>query len=147
MPELSPNVQPIDAQFGDSIQLTAFSADPPLDALSSGETVNLKLSWQTLINPRAAYTIFVHILDANGNIIAQEDSQPMNGIYPTNIWEAGERVVTTDQITLPTGALGDYSVEVGLYSWPTLERLPVVQNGVVTPSKTVILFSNVLPER
>ena len=70
-----------------------------------------------------SYTRFVHLIDANGQLVAQSDALP-HGDYPTNIWDAGEQV--QEQVTIPipaTLAPGQYTLQVGWYAQPSLERL------------------------
>ncbi len=90
------------------------------------KTQNLKLIWQTNAIPPTDYTVFVHLLDPDDNLIAQADSPPANGAYPTSLWDPGEIIVDEHAIgDLPPG---HYTLQVGLYQPETGERLPV--NGV-----------------
>jgi hypothetical protein len=70
--------------------------------------------------------VFVHVVNANGEIVAQSDSQPLNGQYPTSIWSPGEIVVDERFIRLVPGT---HRIFVGLYRWDTGERLPAVVDG------------------
>jgi hypothetical protein len=72
------------------------------------------------------YTTFVHIVDGGGNLVAQSDSQPTNGIYPTSIWDEGEIVADRKELTLPADApLEQLNMVTGVYLLETLQRLPV----------------------
>jgi hypothetical protein len=106
---------PLDIQFGESIKLLGWD-------ISDNQSTNrqLILYWQplTLINQR--YTVFVHVLDANGNLIAQRDSQPVNGARPTTSWLPPEAIADSYDLTLPEGAA---AVRVGLYDPQTSHRL------------------------
>ena len=70
------------------------------------------------------YTIFVHLLNGNGERVAGVDAPPRGGEYPTGLWEAGE--VITDVRSLPLDGLspGRYQLVVGMYAPDTLQRLP-----------------------
>jgi 4-amino-4-deoxy-L-arabinose transferase-like glycosyltransferase len=84
------------------------------------------LHWRCLGPPHADYTVFVHLLDAEGEIIAQHDGQPQNGAYPTSVCDPGEFI--SDAHKLPLGGdlpAGDYRLRVGLYLAETGERLAV----------------------
>jgi hypothetical protein len=37
------------------------------------------------------YTLFIHVLDGDGQMIGQHDGQPSGGEYPTSLWDAGEQ--------------------------------------------------------
>lgn len=57
--------------------------------------------------------------------MAQDDAQPGDGYYPTHLWHPGDVVVDAHTLELPAGELTAPKIAVGLYAWPTLERLPV----------------------
>ena len=97
--------------FGGQIELTGYRVSP-------GE---IALRWQALVQPRADYTVFVHVLDPDGRIVAQDDSQPVAGKFPTGAWLPGETVVDVHPLTLPSGS---YTIQVGLYELATQQRLP-----------------------
>jgi hypothetical protein len=88
------------------------------------------LHWRCLGPPHADYTVFVHLLDAEGEIFAQHDGQPQNGAYPTSVCDPGE--VISDAHQLPLGGdlpAGDYRLRVGLYLAETGERLAVGEDN------------------
>jgi len=116
---LSPAI-PVTANFDNLIELTGYDLAPD----------SLTLYWQALAETDTDYTRFVHILDADGNIIAQNDSQPVNGTYPTSLWVRGEYV--RDEIQIPTHST---SIEIGWYVAETGERLKTDEGDkiVLTP--------------
>ena len=75
--------------------------------------------WQALAETNTSYTVFVHTLDANGQLLAQSDAVPQLGARPTTGWLPGE--VVTDAHALPLS--GAANLEVGLYDPQTNERL------------------------
>jgi hypothetical protein len=87
---------------------------------------SLTLYWRTLNETETDYTSFVHVLDADGRIIAQHDAQPQNGHYPTSLWAKGEYVADTIQI--PTAGA---AIEVGWYVAETGERLKTDEGAAV----------------
>ncbi len=86
----------------------------------------LTLHWKRIAPMTTDYTVFVHVLDAGGKVVAQVDRQPDNGIKPTLLWDDGETVI--DPYSLAVPARGTYRIELGLYRADTGERLPV-SNG------------------
>lgn len=110
----------VKANFADQIELLGY------DAMVEGETLRLVLYWRALRVPDADYTVFVHALDADGNIVAQVDRQPQP--YPTSWWNAGEMVGDEYTLLLPT--LGQ-RVIVGLYDARTGQRLPMASGDSV----------------
>jgi len=74
--------------------------------------------------------VFVHLLDAEGRIVAQHDSQPQDGAYPTSVWDAGEVVADEHVLDLPVDLpAGHYRLRVGWYLPGSGDRLPVVGDG------------------
>ncbi|MBN1220938.1 MAG: hypothetical protein JXM69_18595 [Anaerolineae bacterium] len=125
--------------FGEVIRLVG--VEPNRLAVAAGEPVSIKLLWETLNNPKLDYTVFVHLLDQDDNIIAGHDTQPLEGDYPTSIWTPGERIL--DPHTLPTAASlpsGQYRLAIGLYYQPTGIRLPLnLAGGQAEPEGRLIL--------
>jgi hypothetical protein len=120
-----PLAMPVGASFGGEIALLGYT----LTEADAGWA--LELVWQAKTQPSADYTVFVHVLNADGTCcLWQADAMPRGGAYPTNRWLAGEVVTDTYVITLPGDtAAGAYAVEVGLYRAETGARLPVTQDG------------------
>ncbi len=74
------------------------------------------------------YTVFVHLVDAKGNIVAGYDSEPRKGIAPTAQWTRYAPVVDPIVMSIPAHApTGDtYRLEIGLYDLATMQRLAIV---------------------
>lgn len=92
---------------------------------AAGAATTLTLAWQALAPPADDYTVFVHVLDAAGQTVAQRDATPRDGAYPTSLWQPGEYVTDDYTFDLPPG---DYTVELGLYLPETGARL-VLEGG------------------
>ncbi len=90
-----------------------------------GEAVTLDLIWRADQAPRADYTVFMHLRRADdGSQIAAFDSPPVNGAAPTSRWTPGQIVTDTRAVPIPADAPpGEYNVVIGLYLYPTFERL------------------------
>lgn len=116
--------QVVGASFAGQIELVGYDTDPQDQELS------VTLHWRCQQPPNADYTVFVHLLDAGGQVVAQHDSQPRDGAYPTSIWDVGEVVQDRHVLSLPSDLPGGrYLLRVGLYLLETGERLPVEGNG------------------
>jgi hypothetical protein len=115
---------PVGANFGDEIELLGYNS------VASGGLLATTFYWRALRSPTADYTVFVHLLDAQGTTVAQHDGQPQDGAYPTSVWDGGEVVADEGTLTLPSDLPpGDHWLRVGLYLLETGERLPVAGNG------------------
>lgn len=118
--------------FGDAIELIGY--DLANVKLKPGEPLKISLDWHALKPADKPYTVFVHLLDANGKVIGQQDAQPMNGDAPTDSWQTNEYISDPYTFTIAPDALrGAASLEIGLYDPVTGQRLPVTDemgNGV-----------------
>jgi hypothetical protein len=109
--------------FGGEIRLTGYDIRPSM--ISPGEQITVTLYWQPLNRLSEDYTTFVHILDAEGNRVAQHDNPPGGAYYPTSLWRPGELLKDMHIIDLPSD-LGSspFSIVVGLYALqPELHHL------------------------
>ncbi|MCP4360428.1 MAG: hypothetical protein GY796_20660, partial [Chloroflexi bacterium] len=91
----------------------------------------ISFHWQTLHPTDKPYTVFLQLLNQNGDVISGWDSQPFNGLYPTNRWSPGEIITDTFLLPLPEEGLppGSYRLVTGFYDFDTGRRLPVVDAG------------------
>ncbi len=55
-----------------------------------GERPEVTLYWEALGATERPYTVFVHLLDAQGQAVGFGDSEPGGGAYPTTGWRKGE---------------------------------------------------------
>ena len=111
-------------RWNDQIELIAYALDSR--TTRAGDTLNITLYWRSIAKSDKEYTIFVHLLDAQGNVRAQRDAPPRAGTYPTSIWDVGEIVRDEYVLELPRDLVaGEYRLVVGLYEYPSLARLSV----------------------
>ncbi len=116
----------VGANFNDEISLT--TARLPA-SIRSGEPLLLELLWQAQVALDRDYTVFTHLLDGEGLLVAQTDGQPGGGARPTSGWQPGEVVTDKYAILVPdTLTPGVYQVRVGMYLWPELTRVPVISS-------------------
>jgi hypothetical protein len=114
---------PVDYKFGDSIVLAGFSS---AKQVAAGSTLNLRLYWRALSAIDEDYTVFAHLIDANGKISAQKDDQPQRGAYPTSFWDPGETIADEYALAVPRDAApGEYQIRIGIYRASDGARLPV----------------------
>lgn len=112
------------ADFGDTARLRAYTSTAT--GIGPGEGLSYTFYWEALTPTEKSYRVFVHLMDAEGKIVAQHDGIPAGGELPTNIWSQGE--IIEDDHTLPLPAQlppGEYAVRAGFYSPETGERLPI----------------------
>lgn len=128
-------------RVGEEAALVGYDLDESIE-LGSPQ-LELTLYWESLREMDRRYSVFVHLLDVDGGIVAQGDSYPREGMYPTSVWVPGEVVRDPHVIEVPTSiGPGEYSVAVGWYWLETLERLPAYDaSGRQLPQDTIILES------
>ena len=73
----------LDATFASGLRLAGYAVDAAR---------GLTLHWQALESVDVDYTVFVHVMSADGSAAAQHDGMPQLGAYPTRLWVAGEYV-------------------------------------------------------
>jgi hypothetical protein len=104
----------INAAFANGPELIGY--DLSATGLKAGETITVTLDWSSSGPLDDDYTIFLHLVDMAGEVIAQGDGPPRGGRYPTSVWAPGERFTDAHVIALPPDArAGTYFVRVGLY--------------------------------
>lgn len=111
----------LSATFGEVIRLRGF------DWAEQAGMLALTLYWESLTAVPHSYKVFVHILDGEGNLIAQADRWPVNGLAPTHRWQPGDLVRDPLQLSFPAEAA---EVRVGLYTEEN-GRLPVTATASI----------------
>jgi len=105
------------------------------------------LWWKCLKPPGRRYTVFLHLYNADGKLVAQKDSQPASDHLPTVFWHGGDVVRDQRAIELPADLPpGRYTIAVGLYDPQTMARLPAIApDGTRYTDDAVVLEERALP--
>lgn len=123
------------ATFGDEVRLLSF--DLPASRFSPGGTLEVTLYWQTQA-VTTTHTVFVHILDANDNLVAQADAPLANTPCADISQFSAEAIVTCYPIPLPdTLAAGQYHLAVGIYDSNSGRRLATAEGQSVFHLATI----------
>jgi hypothetical protein len=126
---------PMDAHLDEAVALIGYDQEPRNPR--PGQEVHVSLYWQVLRPLDAEYHTFVHLLDAAGDKVAQNDRQPGGVFYPSTLWQPGERLRDEHVLAVPADAApGVYRLLVGMYALPPggeLEPLgePVVAGQII----------------
>lgn len=116
-------------------------------AALDGRQLTVTLYWQGGAPMTVDATVFVHVLDANGQFITGQDGRPLGGLYPTVAWQTGEGIVDVHTLDLSALPAGDYQLAVGLYDPLTGERLPAtLADGSQPGDRAVRVGTITLPE-
>lgn len=116
----------LDVVFGERIRLFGYRVDE--DSILPGETLPVTLYWEALAPNERDYSVFVHLLAEHDLVIAQRDTYPGRGMWPTTEWNPGEIFADTVVLEVPQTAYtpSRAQIEVGIYDFDTGERLTAV---------------------
>lgn len=111
--------QPLRYDFGDDIRLLGYDFQPD-EALA---IINLTLFWEARQSMNENYRVRVQLVDETGASAFTWLSHPVNGLYPTGAWDAGD--VIRDELPLPLA-----NVPAGWYDlhldWLAADDTPLV---------------------
>ena len=118
--------------FGDVIALQGAQIAP------EARDLRVMLWWEALAPPERDTTVFVHLVDKDGQLIGTGDRPPLEGGFPTRLWRPGDRVADEYVVPLsPDLPSGSYTVQIGWYDPATGVRLPATWNGERLPQDAV----------
>ncbi len=137
-----PPDNPMQANFANQMVLQGYDVETMAGPAGQPLLV-MTLYWSALSTLPEDYTVFVHLLSPEGRLIAQQDAEPSLGlVMPTTTWQPGESLQDRHVLELPPDlASGEYRLQLGVYNSRTLNRLPLLQNGVESLSDTVELVN------
>jgi hypothetical protein len=153
--------RPMDVTFGGSARLLGYdlattqderrttNTPPSSFVVRPSSTLQVILYWQALTHLDRDYTVFVHLLDSTGRLVAQHDAQPRGGYFPTTYWDPGEFITDEHALEIPASlAPGGYTLTIGLYDLETGERMVVraaqesSQDGEVKLGQVIVASPN-----
>ena len=115
-------------RWGDSIILTGYTLRP--ESLAAGDIAQITLFWRSDEPLTERYKVFVHLLNEQGQLVAQHDSEPGGGLRLTTTWRPGETVTDNHGLLVPIeAASGPHTVVVGLYPLGDPDNRLTVETG------------------
>lgn len=111
---------PEEVSFGELFKLTG------IQTRVDGADLLVTLWWEAVQAPDRDYVIFLHLLDEQGTLAAQDDSMPAGGASPTTVWQAGD--IIRDEHRLQNTA-GAKDILIGVYAPQSGERLAATVEG------------------
>lgn len=105
----------MDVAYGDTARLLGYRVRP--EEVRPGDTMSVTLYWQPLRRTQQEYAVFVHVMSDVGVMIAQRDTYPGLGRYPTTAWDPGVIFADTYRVEIAEMAYApdEGYVQVGLY--------------------------------
>jgi 4-amino-4-deoxy-L-arabinose transferase-like glycosyltransferase len=105
----------LDVELGDLVRLAGYEVTSP--SAAPGGELAVKIYWEPLRRADQNYVVFVHLLSDEGPMIAQRDTYPGLGRYPTIAWEPGRIFADTYRLHIPETAYSPDTgyLQVGVY--------------------------------
>jgi hypothetical protein len=115
----------LDVNIGDQMWLRGWGVGA--DTLHPGGELTVTLAWEARVDLSDQYVVFVHLLSPDGTLVAQHDAPLAEQFSPSFTVPPGAVFSYPVTVALPDALpVGDYRLLVGVYLWPSLERLPVL---------------------
>jgi hypothetical protein len=131
---------PLRVAFADHVVLTGY------DSQCSRPNIHLSVTlyWENRDEVSTDYTVFVQVLTPEHQVMAQSDSPPL---VPTSQWVPGVQLVDMHTLSFgSTGEASEYRVVAGLYHWPDLERVPVIDSNDLETADDAVLLGFLYPD-
>ena len=123
-----------DVAVGDIVRLVGYDSE-----IVEARNLFLRLYWKSIAETEVDYTLFVHLLNEEGEMVSQADHLAARrvdtpSVYPTSLWDEGEVILDEALLSIPEGLpvphagnqdTGAYNLRIGLYHSITGARLKV----------------------
>jgi hypothetical protein len=139
--------EPVNAQFGDAIELVSYELDPQP---TQGQ-LNLNLAWRSLNTVNENHLLKITLLNEAGEPVSQWVGYNGNGRLPTLAWDPGDSVFDRLSLPLPNLPAGDYSIQVQLIgqngqpvsvSWNGVEQDALTLTETSLPESSAFVFGD-----
>ncbi|MFN2286602.1 MAG: hypothetical protein ACK2UQ_19455, partial [Anaerolineae bacterium] len=122
--EIIAGMQPLAAgiPFANNVVFAAYEAP---ETAVTGTNLEVWLVWWLRNLPPSGidYHFTVQLLDENGGLSAQDD----HAGFPADYWQTGDLVLSHFAISIPAEIeVGSYQLRAGMYSFPDIASVPVV---------------------
>jgi len=147
--EVPPNTKPnltltsTQTSFVDGVGLIGYEMP---SAASASDRLTVNLYWRLDQRVRDELLVFVHF-GRVGDLqpLAQHDGSPCDKGLPTTHWVANVVYPDSHSIQLPNDLkAGIYEIRVGVYRWPSQERLDVTQSEKKVLEKNILVLGVVV---
>ena len=112
------------------------------ETTASQDSLELSIWWYIPQPPTTEATVFLHVYDSAGQLVAQGDGYPLAGLLPPRYWQPGDLVRDVRHVALPDDlASGEYAVVTGWYDPATGQRLSGLDGqGQPLPNDSAQIF-------
>lgn len=101
-PKAAPAAAPAGRPIGAGVILVAGQAD--VRETRAGRSVRVAVTWSAAAPVTEELKVSARLVDAEGRVVAQQDSVPVHFTYPTTAWAPGELVRDVYDLAIPRGA-------------------------------------------
>lgn len=147
LPEDMPaSPRPLDVALGGVARLQGVSMHS--GPVPAGDVVQLGLHWLAGDPGDTRYKVFLQLLDADSQVVAQRDAEPVGESRPTNTWQTGETIVDRHGLLVPPGTPpGSYRLITGLYDRADGRRVPTTTGDSIELGSIQVVRPVTLPSR
>lgn len=85
------------------------------ETASPGQPLRVGINYDLLAPLSRDAQVFVHALDAQGKLVAQDDHAPFGGTYPSNLWDPGDCARERFTLNIPADFSGSLQLVTGWY--------------------------------
>lgn len=126
--QLPANAMPLNTRLWDIAVIRGYTFEAPP---TTAKTLTLTVYWEPLNRTDLPYSVFVHLIDAQTEtLIAQRDTYPGLGRYPTTAWAPGQLFADRYQVILPEEVVVERAYwKVGLWQAETGDRAWVLDTA------------------
>lgn len=117
LPDIPPTATPANIGLDNITRLAGYNLQP-------SNPPTLTLYWHALTHLPVNYAISIRARAADERLLAQQDSQPVDGLLPTTLWRQGDYVTDRHTLKIPPADLPQlHHFEVVVYNAGTGETL------------------------
>lgn len=130
--------------FNDALLLYGY--DLPQQA-QAGQPFTVTFNWRKQARVNDNLSQFVHLINPQAPPVSF-DKQPFDGKFPVSDWPLNTPLLDRWEQTLPASVpAGNYKIYTGLYTWPSLARLPVIDidGQTVTDGEVLLGTLTIVP--
>jgi hypothetical protein len=128
-----------DLLFGAGIRLSRYWISNT--SVQGGDYLLVGIVWRADSIPDTRYKVFLQLLNEEGRLVAQRDSEPAGGLMPTTGWQAGFSYKDLHALLIPEDLpTGEYTLIAGLYDInDAAARLPVGESTYVELERVTLV--------
>jgi hypothetical protein len=141
-PPLQPGTVPSLYQLGDVARVDRITLSS--NDIYPGDSITLSVIWHPLQRTLEPVTVYVHLIDEVGAVIAQRDTYPGLGRAPTTSWKTGRPFEDVYRIDIPESVYSPTIARVKLGMYTSSERLNLFDISIAQKLPEGILCGEVV---